>query len=72
MHYDTTAEEIWRDCEGKVDMLVCTAGTGGTLTGIGRRLKELNPALIIVGVDPRGSILAEPDALNDAHRLQVR
>ena len=70
VHYDTTAEEIWRDCEGKVDMLVCTAGTGGTLTGIGRRLKELNPALIIVGVDPRGSILAEPEELNDAHRLQ--
>ena len=39
-------------------------GTGGTITGISRRLKELNPAIIIVGVDPHGSILAQPDILN--------
>ena len=70
MHYDTTAEEIWASCEGKVDMIVCSAGTGGTLTGIARRLKELNPAVIVVGVDPKGSILAEPDALNDEQRLE--
>jgi cystathionine beta-synthase len=70
VHYDTTAEEIWRDCEGKVDMLVCSTGTGGTLTGIGRRLKELNPSIVIVGVDPKGSILAEPESLNDERRLQ--
>jgi cysteine synthase len=70
VHYSTTAEEIWEACEGKVDMVVCSAGTGGTLTGIARRLKELNPAVIIVGVDPVGSILAEPDALNDHKRLQ--
>ena len=69
-HYVTTAEEIWADCEGRIDMLVCSAGTGGTLTGLARRLKELNPALIVVGVDPRGSLLAEPDAANDAKRLQ--
>ena len=48
-HYDTTAEEIWEACEGKVDMVVCTTGTGGTLTGVGRRLKELNPAIIVRG-----------------------
>ena len=70
VHYDTTAEEIWESCEGKVDMIVCSAGTGGTLTGIARRLKELNPAVIVVGVDPKGSILAEPDALNDERRLE--
>lgn len=46
------------------------AGTGGTLTGIARKLKERNPALIVVGVDPRGSILAEPDNLNEERRLQ--
>lgn len=69
-HYDGTAEEIWAACEGKVDMIVCTAGTGGTLTGCARRLKELNPRCIVVGVDPQGSILAEPDALNDERRLQ--
>ena len=69
-HYCTTAEEIWEQCEGAVDMVVMTAGTGGTLTGVARRLKELNPALVVVGVDPRGSILAEPDSLNDERRLQ--
>ena len=69
-HYCTTAEEIWEQCEGRVDMVVVAAGTGGTLTGIARRLKELNPAVLIVGVDPKGSILAQPDALNDERRLQ--
>ena len=63
-HYETTAEEIWEQCEGKLDMVVMTAGTGGTLTGIARRLKELNPAIIVVGVDPHGSILAQPAELN--------
>jgi len=51
-------------------MIVCTTGTGGTLTGVARRLKELNPACCIVAVDPVGSILAEPEALNDKCRLQ--
>jgi cystathionine beta-synthase len=46
------------------------AGTGGTLTGIARKLKERNPALIVVGVDPKGSLLAEPESLNDEKRLQ--
>lgn len=66
-HYETTAEEIWEQCEGRVDMVVMGAGTGGTLTGISRRLKELNPNVIIVGVDPYGSILAEPPALNGTY-----
>lgn len=69
-HYDTTAEEIWNDCEGKLDMIILSAGTGGTLTGIARKLKEKNPNIIVVGVDPRGSILAEPDDLNNENRLQ--
>lgn len=69
-HYDGTAEEIWEQCEGKVDMVVLSAGTGGTLTGIARKLKEKNPAIIVVAVDPKGSILAEPDSLNDEKRLQ--
>ena len=46
------------------------AGTGGTLTGIARKLKERNPAVIIVAVDPKGSLLAEPEALNDEKRLE--
>lgn len=69
-HYDGTAEEIWEQCEGKIDMLVCSAGTGGTLTGIARKLKEKNPKITVVCVDPKGSILAEPDSLNDERRLQ--
>lgn len=44
-HYDETAEEIWEQCEGKVDYVVLSAGTGGTITGIGRKLKEKNPAI---------------------------
>lgn len=47
-----------------------SAGTGGTLTGIARKLKERNPAIIVVGVDPKGSLLAEPEALNDEKRLE--
>ena len=57
IHYDTTAEEIWKDLEGKVDMAVIAAGTGGSITGIARKLKEKNPNVIIVGADPVGSIL---------------
>jgi len=64
-HYDGTAEEILDQCDNKVDMVVLTAGTGGTLTGIARKIKERNPACKIIGVDPRGSILAQPEALND-------
>jgi cystathionine beta-synthase len=51
--------------DGKVDMVVIGAGTGGTITGVGRRLKELNPNIVVVGVDPVGSILAEPPELNE-------
>lgn len=69
-HYDGTGLEIWEGCGGRVDVVVMTAGTGGTITGIARRLKEKNPACIIVGVDPKGSILAEPEAMNDEKRLQ--
>uniref|UniRef100_A0A8D3C0V2 Cystathionine beta-synthase n=1 Tax=Scophthalmus maximus TaxID=52904 RepID=A0A8D3C0V2_SCOMX len=63
-HYDTTAEEILEQCDGKVDMLVAGAGTGGTITGIARKLKEKCPNIKIVCVDPEGSILAEPEELN--------
>uniref|UniRef100_A0A8C5NQU7 Cystathionine beta-synthase n=1 Tax=Junco hyemalis TaxID=40217 RepID=A0A8C5NQU7_JUNHY len=63
-HYDTTAEEILQQCDGKVDMVVATAGTGGTITGISRKLKEKCPGCKIIGVDPEGSILAEPEELN--------
>jgi cystathionine beta-synthase len=64
-HYEGTAEEIWAQCEGKIDYIVMSAGTGGTISGTARRLKELNPSIVVVGVDPRGSILAEPAHLNE-------
>uniref|UniRef100_A0A672SCU4 Cystathionine beta-synthase n=1 Tax=Sinocyclocheilus grahami TaxID=75366 RepID=A0A672SCU4_SINGR len=69
-HYDTTAEEILEQCDGKVDMLVAGAGTGGTITGIARKLKEKCPNIKIVAVDPEGSILAEPDELNRTDKTQ--
>ncbi|XP_036898942.1 cystathionine beta-synthase-like protein isoform X1 [Sturnira hondurensis] len=63
-HYDSTAEEILQQCDGKLDMLVASVGTGGTITGIARKLKEKCPGCKIIGVDPEGSILAEPEELN--------
>uniref|UniRef100_A0A671LRJ5 Cystathionine beta-synthase n=1 Tax=Sinocyclocheilus anshuiensis TaxID=1608454 RepID=A0A671LRJ5_9TELE len=69
-HYDTTAEEILEQCDGKIDMLVAGAGTGGTITGIARKLKEKCPNIKIVGVDPEGSILAEPEELNKTDKTQ--
>lgn len=55
VHRRTTAEEIWRDTDGKVDILVAGVGTGGTLTGTGERLKTLKPAIQVVAVEPDGS-----------------
>eukprot|EP01112_Ceratiomyxa_fruticulosa_P008991 TRINITY_DN2339_c0_g1_i1.p1 TRINITY_DN2339_c0_g1~~TRINITY_DN2339_c0_g1_i1.p1 ORF type:complete len:492 (-),score=97.56 TRINITY_DN2339_c0_g1_i1:57-1532(-) len=65
-HYDGTAEELLDQCDGRIDMVVMTAGTGGTITGVARKLKERLPHVKIVGVDPHGSILAQPDSLNGA------
>lgn len=69
-HYDHTAEELLQQTDGKIDVVVISAGTGGTLTGIARKLKERIPHIKVVGVDPVGSILAEPDSLNDKDRLK--
>lgn len=70
-HYDTTAEEILEQTDGGLTHLVLTAGTGGTLTGIARKVKEKKPDCTIVAVDPVGSILAVPDSLNDHKRLEA-
>ena len=58
-HYDTTGPELWEQTAGRITHFVASAGTGGTITGAGRYLKEKNPAIRIVAGDPTGSILAE-------------
>ena len=62
-HYATTGPEIWEDFGDRLDMVVIASGTGGTITGVARYLKEKNPNILIIGVDPEGSILGGRDCV---------
>ena len=64
IHYECTAEEIIGDLDGKIDMVVMGVGTGGTITGVAKKLKEFNSKIKIVGVDPYGSILGGGDEIH--------
>ncbi len=75
IHRKTTAEEIWRDSDGRVDILVCGVGTGGTITGCGEVLKERKPGLKVVAVEPANSPVLEQKRRNEPiqpgpHKIQ--
>jgi cystathionine beta-synthase len=69
-HYATTGPELWEQTEGKITHFVASAGTGGTITGVGRYLKERNPDIKIIAGDPTGSILAEYWRSGGEHKIE--
>lgn len=69
-HYESTGPEIWEQLQGEFDSFICGVGTGGTISGVGKYLKEQNPEIQIVGVDPEGSMLST-HFYNEPHNVHT-